>query len=99
MKTYKAILFHPEGDFVTDFENNTIEEVWESVNNMGSRWFFYPLVFVIKNKTIVDCPEGFPNFKRKRIKTLQKFLETAWEDRADKICNVLNDGGPLWYIY
>lgn len=37
---YKATLFHPEGDSVTDFRRDTKEEVWNEVANMGSRWIF-----------------------------------------------------------
>jgi hypothetical protein len=56
-RTYKAVLFHPEGDFVTDFTNrNEIEDVWDMVNDMGSRWIFYPIVFVATDTTIVDTP-------------------------------------------
>ena len=41
---YQAILFHPEGDYVTDFTGRaTVQEVWEEIAEMGSRWIFYPL--------------------------------------------------------
>ena len=34
---YQAVLFAPDGDYVTDFYNmDTIEEVWEKINDMGS---------------------------------------------------------------
>jgi len=34
---YKAILFSLDGDFITDFESETREEVIEKLSNKGSR--------------------------------------------------------------
>ena len=100
MKTYKAILFHPEGDFVTDFQRDSIEDVWREIENMGSRWIFYPIVFVATEKTIVDCPEGLEHLKRKRIKTVKKHIRSVWKNEdKDRICWVINEGAPLHLIY
>ncbi|MFA5049295.1 MAG: hypothetical protein WC516_09790 [Patescibacteria group bacterium] len=48
---YQAVLISPDGqDYVTDFGNSeSIDLVWQSINNMGSKWFFYPICFVIKD--------------------------------------------------
>ena len=97
---YQAVLFHPEGDYVTDFHySETIEDVRDAISNMGARWIFYPLCFVATDKTIVDTCEGAEFLKGKRIKTLSKFFNAEWEKRADDICNLINDGAPFWYIY
>lgn len=97
---YKAILFHPEGDFVTDFQNNkTKQEVWDKVNNMGSRWIFYPLPFVATDKTIVETPEGLEFLKGKRINSVKEYLKFQWSYNADKICEGINNGLPLNWIY
>jgi len=96
---YKAILFHPEGDYVIDFKSETIQDVWDRVCDMGSRWIFYPISFVSTDKVIVDTPEGLEFLKRKHIKTVAKFLNDEWEKRADEICDMLNDGYPLNIIY
>ena len=71
-KKYQAVLFAPDGDYVTDFhDTNTIEEVWEEINNMGSRWIFYPFCCVGTDKTIVAVWDGCnDNLKNKRIKTV-----------------------------
>lgn len=100
MKNYKAILFHPEGDHVTDCrDTNTIQEVWEQVANFGSRWIFYPLVFVATDKTVVDTPDGLEFLKGKRIKTVTEILKAYWAKDSERICNLINDGAPLWYVY
>lgn len=97
---YYAILFHPDGEYVTDFrDRETKEDVWEELAEMGSRWIFYPITFVAKNKTIVDTPEGLEYLNRKRINTVSQFFSREWEERADEICNDLNEGVPLQLIY
>jgi len=97
---YKAILFHPAGDFVTDFRDRTSKDkVWEAVADMGSRWIFYPLVFVSTDKTIVDTPEGMEYLKGKRITTVKKYLADIWKEQADQVCTIINEGLPLNWIY
>jgi len=98
--SYQAILFHPEGDFVTDFkESPSIQDVWDGVNNMGSRWIFYPLAFVGTDKTIKDAPEGLEFLIGKRITTVQKYFANNWHINKDGICEVINDGLPLSFCY
>ena len=100
MKNYKAILFHPEGDFVTDFQRESIQEVWEEISEMGSRWIFYPIPFVCTDKTIVDCPDCLEHLKGKRIKTVQAHIKNQWENGdKDDICEIINEGLPLNIIY
>lgn len=100
MKQYKAILFHPEGDFVTDFrDRQTIQDVWEEVEDMGSRWIFYPLVFVATEKTVVDTPQGLEFLKGKRIKTVKNYLSENWKVNKEAICEAINEGLPLSFVY
>ena len=47
MAKYEALLVAPDGAFVTDFKENSIEKVKEDLADMGSRWFFYPYEFII----------------------------------------------------
>jgi hypothetical protein len=74
---YQAVLFAPDGDYVTDFHGrNTIEEVWEEIADMGSRWFFYPFCCVGTDKTIVAIWDGcIDPLKGKRVKTVSKFFK------------------------
>jgi hypothetical protein len=68
-----------DGEFVTERpEFESIDNAWEYANNLGSKWYFYPFHFVIKNKTIKDSPYNLEYFNDKRIKTIQKiFNETS----------------------
>lgn len=93
MKNYQAILFAPDGEFITDFkERKEIQNVWDEINDMGSRWIFYPICFVGTDKTITDTPEGLEYLKGKRIKTVKKILEGC---NQDNLCEHLNNGWPL----
>ena len=97
---YKAILFHPDGDYVTDFrDSSTKQEVWDSIVDMGGRWIFYPICFVGTDKTIVDTPEGLEHLKGKRIETVRYYLKTVWHRDSDGVCDVINNGLPLNLIY
>ena len=78
---YKAILFALDGDYVTDFERNTKEEVNKELGNMGSRWFFYPITGIITadgrliNRKRVDF--DYPEMKQLSgltVRTVQKFI-------------------------
>lgn len=100
MKTYKAILFHPEGDFVTDFrDRRTVQEVWQELSDMGSRWIFYPITFVATDKTIKDAPVGLEFLIGKRITTAKKYFADTWKDNKEEICQLMNEGLPFNYIY
>ncbi len=51
MTRYKALLVAPDGDYVTDYHGSrSIDEVWVQLAAMGSRWFFYPIRFVVVDK-------------------------------------------------
>lgn len=75
--TYKAILFAPDGDYVTDFINSkTKEEVEEKLENMGSRWFFYPIQFVVtNNNTIVATPYRLDFLNKRKLNTVIKWIK------------------------
>lgn len=97
---YQAVLFAPDGAFVTDFrDKEDKQEVWEEIAEMGSRWIFYPIPFVATDKTIIDTPEGMEYLKGKRIKTAVKFFKDCYNGNEQEICDQLNDGFPLSHIY
>jgi hypothetical protein len=100
MKKYRATLFHPEGDFISDFHRDTIDEVWDAISDAGSKWFFYPIPFVTTKTSIVSLPFACPDWmKRKHIKTIQKYLRHQWAMREEEITNMINEGYPLILIY
>jgi len=48
MVKYEAVLISPEGDWLIDFEEDTIDKVQQDFNDFGGTWLFYPYVFIIK---------------------------------------------------
>jgi len=89
MKRYQAVLFAPDGDWVTDFRRDTIEEVIYELANKGSRWFFYPYEAVItcnrnlhsagssvtalRQRLVDTCPE-LEGYKGRTIGTVSKAM-------------------------
>jgi hypothetical protein len=100
--SYKALLFHPEGDNVTDFRGRaTKQEVWAEIGEMGSKWIFYPIPVIVTDggKVVVDAPDGLKFFIGKRVKTLRALLKAEWDERKDEICLIINEGLPLSHVY
>ena len=91
---YKAILFAPDGDWMTDFrEKETIEEVEECLANMGSRWYFYPFHGVIvdhgslttSRQRLVSVAEPFEYLHGYAIKSVAKFIANTPEEQLRAI--------------
>lgn len=82
MSGYKAVLFAPDGDWVTDHRADTVDEVHERLADQGSRWFFYPFVAVIVDhgavttatQRIVDVAEPWEDMKGVTIRTFGRML-------------------------
>ena len=80
---YKLILFSPDGeDYVTEKAQNTVDECIEQSANMGSRWIFYPIHFIIKdngrvnmNQRIIEPPDELEFLRGKSIKTVMNLLK------------------------
>lgn len=91
---YKAVLFAPDGDWVTDFRgSDTIEGVQEDLSDMGSRWYFYPYHAVIvdhgsvttDSQHIVDAAEPFEDMSGLAIKTMARFLRSLSREAHEVI--------------
>jgi hypothetical protein len=75
MKTiYSAICFAPDGEYVRDFYSDSKESISKEIENMSSRWFFYPFVFIATEKTIVEAPNCLEFLNGKRVKTVEQFF-------------------------
>lgn len=95
---YKAILFSPDGDWVTDYYGcKTKEEVLDLIDNQGSKWIFYPLYFVIvdhsdKDKLhkigkyrIVGAPPLWNDCIGKTIKSIERYLENLTDFEREEL--------------
>ena len=63
--------FAPDGESVSDCHSATVDGVWNEVNDMGSRWIFYPISMVVRegsNKRtgrIVSACDGLKHWEGK----------------------------------
>jgi len=85
VKTYKAVLFSPDGDWVVDYGNcETKEQVIDRLANRGSRWYFFPFEGIIldkgglttANQRLLDVAPNLPReLVGKSIKTVKRWFE------------------------
>jgi hypothetical protein len=81
--TYKLVCMAFDGDYVTETDRDhrdgweTVGEVWDHCNDMGSRWCLYPFNFVVtgSGQTIVDSPYGLEWMNGKRVKTVKAIFK------------------------
>jgi len=88
-KKYFAALISTDGkEFVTDCHNsNSIDDIWQSIANMGSKWFFYPIPFILKESKfntlknrVIDMPD---NLIKDGIDLRGKSIKSAMQWIAD----------------
>lgn len=73
---YQVICMSFDGEYQTERpEFESIDDAWEYSNDLGSKWYFYPFHFVIKNATIKDTPVHLEYFKDKRIITVKRLFK------------------------
>lgn len=49
-KKYAVLNVSPDGeDYQVDYFGDTVQEAWNAHGDGGSRWYFYPMPFVIRN--------------------------------------------------
>lgn len=80
---YKAILFSIDGGWVTDYGGcKTKDEVWERLADRGSRWFFYPICFVVVDHPytsvthrIVSAPDELNELEGRTVDKVADWIE------------------------
>ena len=81
---YKLLLMTPDGeDYVVEGSNLTLEQAEELSANMGARWIFYPLHFIIK-----DHGDGQVHLKQRIIETGEE-LTWAANKTVGKVISML----------
>jgi len=82
---YRSMQISKNGEsYIVDYEANTKAEIWDKVNDQGSRWIFYPLPFVVMNKPnmnfknmrILSAPDGFEFLENKTIRNAMQWIES-----------------------
>lgn len=100
MTGYRAALFAPDGEYVTDYAAPTVDEVWERVEDGGSRWYFYPFPVIVRDRPhgtiaetqrIVDTGEGYTLAKGRTLRTFARMLASLTDEERE----ALYDGVPV----
>lgn len=97
MKTYSLKCLAPDGAAVREGDFPSIESAWDRSNDMGSRWFFYPVHVVTgpsrsPKARIVAAPQGLEGFIGRPLST----LSAAFAQNSDAICAWINGEAPLF---
>jgi len=83
----------PDGATVTEGRDfPTIEAAWERADDMGSRWYFYPVSIVTTPKGFIrDIPRGMGrHWIGRRVSTLAR----AFASDEQAVCDWLNGEMP-----
>jgi hypothetical protein len=84
--TYQLFCLSLDGDKVAEGQFDTIDDALNRSQNMGSRWFFYPIHVVTGQVKIIEVPDfvetedgllPLAGFKGRHLKTLANFLKNA----------------------
>lgn len=94
MNRYKAVLFAPDGDWVTDYKANTKVEVISKLADGGSKWYFYPFEGLILDKGALTSGtqrllDVAPNLPRelvgKSIRTMSRWIAHQSQPELDQL--------------
>ena len=77
-----------DGETIMDSEHESIESAIYTIENIGSKWFFYPFCLIVKKQTVKEIYGSFVNmqtgesclgeeFKNKRLKTVKNAFNKA----------------------
>ncbi len=92
---YQVLLISTDGeDYKLDCKDSkSIDEAWENCGNLGSKWFFYPICFVIKDngglsykQEIIDSCDMLLNLKGESVKTAMQYIK----DNQDEVMAMLS---------
>ena len=68
--TYNVTVIATDGDHRTEGEFETVEDAWDYINDMGSRWYFYPVNVVSDHDIIIESPDGFDYLNGMNVRDL-----------------------------
>lgn len=77
--TYDLICMSFTGDYVKDSNHNSIEDAEDTASDFGSKWFFYPFVFILSGQKIASTYEGLIRMSDKK-----SFAELMFKNRKFK---------------
>lgn len=76
MEKYDLYVMSFDGETKKEKSFKSIIEAWEYEGNLGSKWYFYPFRFIVKNKIIKEMGGNLAFLNNKRISTVKKLFKT-----------------------
>jgi hypothetical protein len=79
----KIMLMADDGEYVIDNStHDTIDDAREYSGNFGSKWIFYPYVFIVNDSelTVLAGCDNLDYMKGKRVKTVQKLFKEYYNE-------------------
>lgn len=69
------------GYVIDDSVHTTIDEAWDYAGDFGSKWVFYPYVFIITDSelSIVEGPLNLEYMKGKRVSTVERLFKEHFD--------------------
>ncbi len=94
---YQVLLVSTDGEgYQLDCkQSKTVKRAWERCDDLGSKWYFCPICFVVKDhycsnsimrQRIIDAPDAFDHLKNRTVSTAMDFIK----DNPDFIKAVLS---------
>jgi hypothetical protein len=76
---YSLRCMAPDGATVREGQFDSVQDAWHRSQDMGSRWFFYPLHLVTGPARsdlarIVDAPRELEHYKGRTLRTLARSI-------------------------
>lgn len=76
---YQVVCMAFDGEYKRERpEFDTIEDAWNYLNDIGSKWFFYPFCFVVSGnfvRSVPDYPPVFEMFMNRKISTVSNVFK------------------------
>jgi hypothetical protein len=77
------MLMADDGEYVIDNSiHDTIDDAWNYACDFGSKWIFYPYVFIVNDSelTVLAVCDNLEYMKGKRVKTVQKLFKEFYNE-------------------
>lgn len=93
MKQYQLRCIAPDGEYKTEGEDfPSVESAWQRADDMGSRWFFYPVNVVTGKDRIISVPHGM---SQDWIGKSFRRLCRAFAAESEHVCDWINGKDQL----
>ena len=66
MKTFNLVFVSCDGSHVTDSKHKTVEDAEKAFEYIGSKWYFYPVGFILSGSRVIETGQGLLRMSDKK---------------------------------